>query len=394
MRFATSRMRVARGFVFFVSVAAAVVGGGVACNAILGNEPGLLERLDASDDDAPVSSDAGCGIGSKQCVGICVSVQDAAVGCSGDCTACPALANASSTCRLENDSYVCALGDCSPPFKDCDNNGSNGCETPVTTKNNCGNCNNPCNPLPFCVVPTDGGTAACSASCPGAPYQDCCASGPCATSSDPTGECVNLQKDPTNCGACGKSCATQFPHAITDCNAGACEIVSCSAGYDLCGGQCVLESDTSCGTSCVNCTQLPSTPVCQSGSCVSCPGSQVYCGPGSGCHDEDQNHCGPSCTDCGGGTCDLGTHTCTGGTSCTAPSIACTASCCGGACIDPSNPKTCGADGTMTCGTSCDPTDAGYRCCTGAVGALVISPPPGGVTAGGYHCGKTPNTCP
>ena len=380
---------------FAVIAVGFALGGGIACNAILGNEPGHLEPgTDAAETDAAPSSDAGCGGGTKQCVGICVSIEDAAVGCSGSCSACPPYANGAPTCTLQNSSFVCALGVCSPPFKDCDNDAGDGCETPVTTKRNCGSCGIDCDPLPFCVVPDDGGSAACSATCPPAPYQDCCPSGPCTSPNDPSGECVNLQDDPTNCGSCGSSCATQFPNATTTCTGGACQILACSAGFHLCGGQCVGESDTSCGAMCVNCTQMPGTPVCQSGTCVACPGSQVYCGPGVGCHDEDQNHCGTACADCGGGTCDPGTHTCTGGTSCSSPSIACTAACCTGDCIDPTSPATCGADGTMSCGKPCD-IDAGIVCCNGgAIADPIVHPPSNENPSGGYHCGTVPHVCP
>ncbi|MBI3074193.1 MAG: chromosome condensation regulator RCC1 [Deltaproteobacteria bacterium] len=58
---------------------------------------------------------------------------------------------------------------------------------------------------------------------------------------------------------------------------------TCNAGFSWCGGQCVIDSITSCGPSCAACPGAPAdaTPLCRSGQCTSkCDDGFVKCGGG------------------------------------------------------------------------------------------------------------------
>jgi hypothetical protein len=110
-------------------------------------------------------------------------------------------------------------------------------------------------------------------------------------------QCVSLQDDVQNCGACGLTCG---PGAV--CGQGACQ---CGPGTERCGGACVaLASDAAhcgaCGAAC------PAPQVCStSGGATACAAA---CAPGltpcdRGCVDlaADRYHCGACGTICAAG---------------------------------------------------------------------------------------------
>jgi len=145
-------------------------------------------------------------------------------------------------------------------------------------------------------------------------------------STDATDACsVDLQSDPNNCGACGKTCAhNQY------CSSGAC---TCLPNMTLCGTSCFdLRSDPD---HCGSCTATPcsagdkcESSSCQTGTCTSpltaCDVSgrsacvdlsagEPYCGTcGTVCSPNEicaANHCQPyepatPCTSCPCTTCD------------------------------------------------------------------------------------------
>lgn len=105
------------------------------------------------------------------------------------------------------------------------------------------------------------------------------------------GRCLDLGRDPTNCGACGRACS-----AGQVCNLGRC-VSSCSAGLtDCCGGCVDVMSDQlncgACGHACSDCRAgrccFPSLGCCERG-VVLCAFTDGYacCAPRS-----DPSHCG------------------------------------------------------------------------------------------------------
>jgi hypothetical protein len=116
--------------------------------------------------------------------------------------------------------------------------------------------------------------------------------------------CIDVSKDPANCGHCGKICS-----AGEVCSLGTCA-VECGGGTRFCGSFCVnVEIDPAhCGACDAPCA---SGQLCAGGSCVAqCPGKLVPCL--GGCVDtaQDPKHCGACGAKCAVGGCAGGTCHC------------------------------------------------------------------------------------
>ncbi len=99
-----------------------------------------------------------------------------------------------------------------------------GCETDLSTMNNCGACGTTCaEPTPVCTAM--GATHACSTGCTGTTPDRCAMT------------CTNMQTDPAHCGSCTMAC-TPPAHATSTCASGVCGF-ACDAGYAAQGGACV-----------------------------------------------------------------------------------------------------------------------------------------------------------
>ncbi len=206
---------------------------------------------------------------------------------------------------------------CTPPFKDCDGNPANGCETNSDTDiANCGACGQACSTnhesvacvAGGCTVTceagfgncnndmrTDGCEAAltspdycgsCSASCSsnhmatrtcsGGVCSGTCATGyvDCNNNKLSDGCEVNRDSDPNNCGGCTLSCSNSNMASRT-CNAGVCT-GACNPGYQDCNGDkqvdgCesqVTNDPDNCGACGVSCSSWHmGTRTCAAGVC-------------------------------------------------------------------------------------------------------------------------------
>ncbi|MGH7286061.1 MAG: hypothetical protein ACRELY_31455 [Polyangiaceae bacterium] len=344
----------------------------VGCNAILGNEPGRLSQ------DAAIST---CPADQKSCGPVCAPLDDPKLGCAGDCTVCPTPINAQSACVPVNGVYNCGLGDCNSQFGDCDNNVATGCETHTTVRANCGSCGNDCK-QDYCE--RQGTGYICSATCDSPNTL-------CPPDAGPTEqECIDTTTDIANCGGCGVNCAV--PNGVGDCAGGSCKI-TCDPNYFLCGGACVLPSQSQCGSSCTPCTPPNTcdttagsdsygtcvspadagtectTHLCGSACCandtdVCCPSTFTLCTP------ETDTACGPSCDVCNTAT----------GSTCTGHACVCTAG------FD----RTCRLGSQYWCclfADSCDQITAGQCDAPDAGGADAGGGDAGGGDAGGGDAG-------
>lgn len=196
-------------------------------------------------------------------------------------------------------------------------------------------------------------------------YDLVCCSGTCCA-----GVCTTLASDPSNCGACGRTCG-YFPNVVTTCSNGVCGY-ACAEGWADCdraaanGCEAYLVGDPNncgaCGHVC------PPGRFCCGGVCVDTSSDAANCnGCGYNCLDQEGKSfcCGGICSDltsdnynCGacGIVCPWSTPVCQGGT-CVCP----TNTWCNGACTDLSrDPNNCGA-----CGHGCPD---GYSCVDGVCG--------------------------
>lgn len=174
----------------------------------------------------------------------------------------------------EHMDWGCAEGSCgvvcASDWSECDHDLENGCETNITTVENCGACGKACKATEACIekrcvcdptktnccendqVVCDGACVAlksnpdncgeCGHKCPGAPVdggdgnvQVTCVQGKCGYACEPGYADCNqdlsdgceswLRFDANNCGACGNACAPGQP-----CVEGACATEPCDAG--------------------------------------------------------------------------------------------------------------------------------------------------------------------
>ncbi len=182
-------------------------------------------------------SELGCGCkpGELECPGgflPCVdpSTDDANCGACGN--ACPpegdgseeAPSNTFFGCRNSE----CGALKCSAGWGNCDGSIDNGCESSLTTDDNCGACGNKCQNgmkcalnqqfLPECMCPAG---------------QTFCESGRIGDLD--FGYCADLAWNKDACGACGNRCENDITNANEACVYGKCDW-SCNAGWGDCNG--------------------------------------------------------------------------------------------------------------------------------------------------------------
>jgi len=122
--------------------------------------------------------------------------------------------------------YGCAGGECGhlkcvAGMGNCDDDSANGCETPLTTNQNCGACDNACAAGQTCLFDKVANGYRCLCP-PGLTYCD--------------RQCVDLSSDDSNCGTCGNICGVPGSKVhVGLCSYGTCAF-SCSTGWADCNG--------------------------------------------------------------------------------------------------------------------------------------------------------------
>lgn len=197
-------------------------------------------------------------------------------------------------CKLDADcppATICQAGTCSPGCNanhlDCGDAGV--CNLGMGQCHPCqanADCKNPNKPL----CDGNGECVACQVNldkCPPGQYcQDqgggltscvvgCKADGDCPRAMGACCQhaCTDTTTDKANCGACGKACA--LPNAVAACQAAACVVQTCNAGFADCnhvaadGCEVALGNDAANCGSCGNACRPPNAMgVCQAGACA------------------------------------------------------------------------------------------------------------------------------
>ena len=370
--------------------------------------------LDLSSDDASCGACGNVCSAGKHCLGghcsvICTPGQTECPPASGICVDLTKDRGNCGGCGVNCASgQICTASSCQVSCQTGLSLCSSTCVNTVADANNCGGCGNLttgafiCRPGQVCTNHGVGGSGVCELRCPagetacgspawnaGTPYYagnqvtnggnlyQCATAGTsAATGSGPAGtatstadgsvawsfvsaaatgatQCVNLQTDRNNCGACDDVTNSKACSDGQICLGGV-PVVSCAPGLKQCNGTCVdtRNDPANCGSCGKSCSATGSAgPVCGNGLCgVSCPGGEINCG--GKCVDtfNDPNNCGTGTAACG--TACLTGQVCVGGgctLRCPTGSVAC-----GSKCIDPLHDNgNCGANASCTGGVPC-----------------------------------------
>ena len=117
-------------------------------------------------------------------------------------------------------------------------------------------------------------------------------------------------RDPSNCGGCGRTCA--FPNAAASCASGMCRLGSCASGFDNCDGSagngCEVRVATDlahCGACNRACVTPHAQPACAAGACAiaACDAGYADCDgvASNGCEVDlttSATHCGACAAAC------------------------------------------------------------------------------------------------
>jgi|GEM_PF-781791 len=231
--------------------------------------------------DVPVAVDVGppvdTGCGATQlcasslscCGGDCIDLQRTVSQCGTCGHACPTPANATARCSAGRCDFSCRVG-----YGDCDGAASSGCETPLDTLADCGQCGRACaltNATSACTA------GACAIVRCNAGFGDC--------DGDPTNGCEARLDTATNCGLCGRAC-TPGTNATSACESMAC-VSRCNVGYGDCDGVASNGCETNLRTSAASCGRCGAAcavgDTCGAGICANEAITQITAGESHAC---------------------------------------------------------------------------------------------------------------
>lgn len=226
----------------------------------------------------------GCPTGFTLCGGRCVDLQTNDQNC-GECgRMCPFIPedgpfagcemidkHAQAKClggTCGNLSCQYGWGDCDKDMGQCPTNPNgawSGCETQVTSVENCGACGNKCGPGQICG--RVGMEIKCIDTCDKLGLTDC------GNAGEQGGGCRDLNNDPYYCGSCVNECPAAGPHQNATCNKGSCEY-PCDDGWADCNGDLadgcevnIAINPSNCGGCGITCDSVLGQP-CVEGKCL------------------------------------------------------------------------------------------------------------------------------
>ncbi len=201
---------------------------------------------------------------------------------------CPPGANVRTTaCEAGS----CRIITCEPLWDDCDLDVPTGCETDLTTLTDCGECASVCD--------LDHATPTCGL---GTCRIDECDDGWGDCDDDDANGCETTLTTLDDCGVCGEVC--DLDHASASCGDGTCTIVECDDlwgdcdGLDFNGCERSLATTSDCGDCDRGCDLAHAGETCAEGTCVLVECDDLW----ASCDDDDTNGCETSLqtnSDCG-----------------------------------------------------------------------------------------------
>ena len=235
--------------------------------------------------DSCIEGRCGCPPGFSKCGSRCVDLQTNDLNC-GECGhECPYMPedgpfafceitdkHAQGKClngTCGNLSCYLGWGDCDKDMSKCPTNPNgawSGCETPLTTMENCGACGNACAPGQVCarVSMTE---IRCVDTCDKQGLTDC------GNAGEYGGGCRDFNNDKHYCGSCVNDCPNAGPHQAIVCNKGSCEY-PCDVGWADCNGDLAdgcevntMVNPSNCGGCGVTCDSVAGQP-CIEGKCL------------------------------------------------------------------------------------------------------------------------------
>ena len=175
------------------------------------------------------------------------------------------------------DAGTCSMGDCDAGFADCNTDAADGCEVELGSDTNCSACGDDC------TDDYDNAAGFCDA---GACAMGDCDAGYGDCNADAADGCETALGTDANCSACGDDCDAAFANASGSCvddGGFGCQFEACAAGY----GDCNADTADGCETA------LTSTANC--GACGNA------CGQGESCIDTGNGYeCSSDCPDADG----------------------------------------------------------------------------------------------
>lgn len=241
--------------------------------------------------------------------------------CGNDCTD-GRFANAQGMCEVSGGTPECVMkpNSCDEGYADCDDDGKTGCETDLTSADNCGACGVICGDTnarsSICVAGNSASENTCVIDCQDG-FDSC-------DGLDSTGCETDIRNSVDHCGTCGTSCA--FAHTLTTCepngHSGICVFLGCEDDYADCGtggmpsninqpfiptsfttgcADYLIDNDQHCGTCSNDCTAIGDS-ICMNAECKynNCPTGLLDCDDDGSCgYDRnDPATCGGCATDC------------------------------------------------------------------------------------------------
>jgi hypothetical protein len=202
--------------------------------------------------------------------------------CAIDCATLPNVRPGAPVDCINGRCYV-PPGSCVTGFAHCSARPEDGCEAELSKPTSCGGCGFICYGSYKCALVNSRYQCVIDCSTPG--------------DTNCSNACVNLTKDPWNCGECYHNCFTDNPHATLSCVDSKCKIDACDDGYGDCNAEPGCESRLDTADNCGACGKKQCAYANATAPCISNGACQPTCNSGFANCDKTSLDCeSPSAT--------------------------------------------------------------------------------------------------